>query len=231
MNGSTLRFALLLVAASTFAACSGDPVRTVDSGIDGDADSDVDADADADSDADGDADADADTDADVDADTDADADADCTAVGQAGRDLTIAQVATGFNGPILVTAPRGDAHRLFVVEQVGTVRVVRDGATLPVPFLDLSDRILGVGNVGSDEHGLLGLAFHPDLHPSGRRSTDLGVRGLGRSRRGRAGLRASALDPPGSRPVPQRGHDRVPSHGRPPVRLDRGWWRRVRLHG
>ena len=36
-----------------------------------------------------------------------------------------------FERPVLVTAPPGDSQRLFVVEQAGTVRIVRDGDALP----------------------------------------------------------------------------------------------------
>lgn len=69
----------------------------------------------------------------------------------------------GFERPVLVTAPPGDAHRVFVVEQTGTIRVVRDGEVLPTPFLDLRDKIKI-----SNEPGLLSLAFAPDYETSGR---------------------------------------------------------------
>ena len=64
-------------------------------------------------------------------------------------------VARALQSPVYVTAPAGDP-RLFVVEQPGRIRVIRDGQLLPQPFLDLSDRV-GFGG----ERGLLGLAFHP----------------------------------------------------------------------
>ena len=41
--------------------------------------------------------------------------------------ISLAAVGTGFERPVLVTAPPGDAERVFVVEQTGTVRIVRDG--------------------------------------------------------------------------------------------------------
>ncbi len=65
-------------------------------------------------------------------------------------------VAQGFDRPVFVTAAPGDDRRLFVVEQGGLVRVVRDGALLAEPFLDLTSLVLSGG-----EQGLLGLAFHP----------------------------------------------------------------------
>ena len=54
-------------------------------------------------------------------------------------------------------APDG---RLFVCEQDGALRVVKNGALLPTPFLRLS-----VNSVG--ERGLLGVAFHPSFAVNG----------------------------------------------------------------
>jgi len=68
----------------------------------------------------------------------------------------------GFERPVLVTAPPGDTDRIFVVEQQGTVRIVRDGAVLPEPFMDLRDQVTFLG-----ESGLLSIAFAPDYASSG----------------------------------------------------------------
>jgi hypothetical protein len=70
--------------------------------------------------------------------------------------------AQGFSSPVLVTAPPGDSNRVFVVEQTGRIRIVRDGSTLATPFLDLSNEISNGG-----ERGLLGLAFDPDYESNG----------------------------------------------------------------
>ena len=67
-----------------------------------------------------------------------------------------------FDRPVLVTAPPGDTRRLFVVEQTGTVRIVRDGEVLPAPFLDLRERVKV-----TSEPGLLSIAFAPDYATSG----------------------------------------------------------------
>jgi glucose/arabinose dehydrogenase len=61
-----------------------------------------------------------------------------------------------------VTAPPGDVRRLFVVEQTGAVRILRDGELLPDPFLDLRDEVKL-----SSEPGLLSIAFAPDYAKSG----------------------------------------------------------------
>ena len=68
-----------------------------------------------------------------------------------------------FSAPTFVTAPPGDASRVFVVERAGRVRVVRDGATLPTPFLDLGNATSVEG-----ERGLLSMAFAADYATSGR---------------------------------------------------------------
>lgn len=71
-----------------------------------------------------------------------------------GIDLEL--VADDFASPVYVTAAPGYPGRLFVVEQGGLVRVIRDGEVLPEPFLDLTSRVSTGG-----ERGLLGMAFHP----------------------------------------------------------------------
>jgi glucose/arabinose dehydrogenase len=68
-----------------------------------------------------------------------------------------------FSNPVYVTAPPGDRHRLFVVEQGGRIRIVRDGRKLARAFLNLSGAI----STGS-ERGLLSMAFAPDYRSSGR---------------------------------------------------------------
>jgi glucose/arabinose dehydrogenase len=72
--------------------------------------------------------------------------------------IALRPVASGFNDPVFVTGAGDGSGRLFVVEQGGTIRVVKNGTVLPTPFLDVSGSISHGG-----EQGLLGLAFHPDF--------------------------------------------------------------------
>ncbi|HMG26055.1 MAG TPA: PQQ-dependent sugar dehydrogenase [Acidimicrobiia bacterium] len=58
--------------------------------------------------------------------------------------------------PTAFTTRTGD-RALYVTEQVGRVRAMRDGALDPRPVLDITDQ---VGSGG--ERGLLGIAFSPD---------------------------------------------------------------------
>jgi glucose/arabinose dehydrogenase len=73
------------------------------------------------------------------------------------------QVASGLAFPTYLTAPPGDTDRLFILEKGGAIRVVKGGALLPDPFLDLR----GAVSTGS-EQGLLGLAFDPAYAENGR---------------------------------------------------------------
>ena len=76
--------------------------------------------------------------------------------------LTTQRVVGGLDQPVDLQAPPGDHARLFVVEQPGRIRIVRNGA-VAATFLDI------VGRVGSGgERGLLGLAFHPRYAENGR---------------------------------------------------------------
>ncbi len=75
----------------------------------------------------------------------------------------LAEVASGLSFPVYVTAPPGDADRLFIVEKGGAIRIVKGGALLPDPFLDIGSLV----STGS-EQGLLGLAFDPDYAANGR---------------------------------------------------------------
>ena len=78
-----------------------------------------------------------------------------------GGEPTVAVVVSGLDHPLYLTAPAGDA-RLFIVEQPGRIRIVRDGRLLEAPFLDLTDRVSSGG-----ERGLLSVAFHPRYAENG----------------------------------------------------------------
>jgi glucose/arabinose dehydrogenase len=67
------------------------------------------------------------------------------------------EVATGLNRPTGLEHAGDSSGRLFVIEQVGLLRIIKDGSLLSEPFLDIQQRVGSSGN----EQGLLGLTFHP----------------------------------------------------------------------
>ena len=73
-----------------------------------------------------------------------------------GQQVAADIVVTGLDSPVDVTNAGDGSGRLFVVEQAGAIRLIRDGALVDQPFLDIRERIASGG-----ERGLLGLAFHP----------------------------------------------------------------------
>ena len=72
-------------------------------------------------------------------------------------------VLTGLSGTVYVTHAHDGTNRLFVIEQVGRIRVAQPGASTTTVFLDIATRVLSGG-----ERGLLGLAFHPQYSVNGR---------------------------------------------------------------
>lgn len=86
---------------------------------------------------------------------------------QAPLSLRLKEVARGFTSPVGLAAPPDGSGRLFVTEQGGRVKIIKNGQVLPTPFLQLTDRLDGL-NIAYSEKGLLGLAFHPDYRNNGR---------------------------------------------------------------
>ena len=70
---------------------------------------------------------------------------------------------TDLSWPLFVTNAHDQSNRLFVLEQVGKIKVLQPGQTSASTFLDISSRVTFGG-----ESGLLGLAFHPQFATNGR---------------------------------------------------------------
>jgi cysteine-rich repeat protein len=81
----------------------------------------------------------------------------------AGTALDAVRVATGLSMPTHITAPPLDPSRVFIVEQPGRIRLLKNGVLQPTPFLDIDPLVSCCG-----ERGLLSLAFHPDYESNGR---------------------------------------------------------------
>src|SRR5262249_42544871 len=70
--------------------------------------------------------------------------------------IQLTTVVSGLSSPVFVGHAGDGSNRLFIEEQIGTIKVLQPGASTPTAFLDIHTKILAGG-----ERGLLGLAFHP----------------------------------------------------------------------
>lgn len=69
----------------------------------------------------------------------------------------------GFVHPTNIVSPDDGSGRIFVTDQPGVIRVVRNGAALPTPALDIRSLVGSSAN----EQGLLGMAFPPGFAKKG----------------------------------------------------------------
>ena len=70
--------------------------------------------------------------------------------------LQLTSFVSGLSSPVGMESPRDGSGRLFVLEQAGRIRIIRNAAVLATPFLDITAKVASGG-----ELGLLGLTFHP----------------------------------------------------------------------
>lgn len=78
-------------------------------------------------------------------------------------EITLQPVVSGLSEPVGVTSARDGTRRLFVIEQGGTIRIVKSRRLRERPYLDISSKV-STGN----EQGLLGIAFHPRFEDNRR---------------------------------------------------------------
>ena len=72
-------------------------------------------------------------------------------------ELTTVLIASGLTLPLYVTSPPGDMDRLFIVEQDGRIKILRDGAILATLFLDIS----AITQSPEDSGGISGYSGNP----------------------------------------------------------------------
>src|SRR5207248_9862793 len=82
-----------------------------------------------------------------------------SALPQSWPQISFAQPIDGFVHPTHLASARDGSGRLFVVEQPGRIRIIKNGALLATPFLDITARL---GNVVGSQ-GLLSVAFPPNF--------------------------------------------------------------------
>lgn len=84
-----------------------------------------------------------------------------------GSAIGLRKVAGNLIAPVGFCEPEGGSSGPYVVDQTGEIRVLTPGGTRDEPFLDLSDKLVDLGEdlpnwARNEERGLLGLAFHPN---------------------------------------------------------------------
>jgi uncharacterized protein (TIGR03437 family) len=72
------------------------------------------------------------------------------------QDVRLAQVASGLSAPTDIQNAADGSARLFLVQQNGIIRILKNGTVAATPFLDIHAKTTADG-----ERGLLGLAFPP----------------------------------------------------------------------
>jgi glucose/arabinose dehydrogenase len=77
---------------------------------------------------------------------------------QALGTLNFPVTASGFSAPLGIAHAGDGSGRLFIVEQGGKIIILKSGAKLATPLLDISAKVSAGG-----ERGLLGLAFPPNF--------------------------------------------------------------------
>jgi len=92
-----------------------------------------------------------------------------TSIPQGDIIIELELVCDGLTSPVYATGAGDQSDRLFIVDQVGQIRILDAayGTCLAEPFLDLTAKIVAVHS-SFDERGLLGLAFHPKFKNNGR---------------------------------------------------------------
>lgn len=81
--------------------------------------------------------------------------------------LSLKLVASDLEAPVGMSVANDGTNRLFVIEQPGVIRIIKNGTLLSAPFLDITSIVDHGSNLYS-EKGLLGLAFHPQYKTNGK---------------------------------------------------------------
>ncbi len=110
--------------------------------------------------------------------------------------VSLQPIASGLESPVLVTHAGDGSGRLFIVEQRGRIRVLRDGQLLPQAFLDITGKVESGG-----EKGLLGLAFHPRFQENRRFFVNYTTRASGQLKTVVAEYLASTTNPDAAEPA------------------------------
>ena len=78
--------------------------------------------------------------------------------------ITLTTLSGGLDKPDYVTHAGDGSGRIFIVERAGSIRIYKNGALLPTPFLSITNR---VESLSFEERGLLSVAFPPSYTVKG----------------------------------------------------------------
>src|SRR5688572_21778816 len=83
-----------------------------------------------------------------------------TLAAESSPKIKLEPLVRGLQNPLYLT--HDGTQRIFIVEQVGRIRLFENGQLQKTPYLDIKPKVLSGG-----ECGLLGLAFHPKFAENG----------------------------------------------------------------
>lgn len=81
-------------------------------------------------------------------------------------DVKIKLISDQLSHPTALSATKSLPNLVFVCEQEGRIRIVKDGKLQTAPFLDITKEV--IKKQGYEERGLLGLTFHPNYAKNGK---------------------------------------------------------------
>jgi glucose/arabinose dehydrogenase len=81
--------------------------------------------------------------------------------------LSLKLITAGLEAPVGMAESNDGSGRLFVIEQEGFIRIIKNGKLTEQPFLDISSKLDKLNGMYS-EKGLLGLVFHPQYKSNGK---------------------------------------------------------------
>ncbi|MDQ3741770.1 MAG: PQQ-dependent sugar dehydrogenase, partial [Actinomycetota bacterium] len=71
----------------------------------------------------------------------------------------LVEIAGTYNAPIHLAGPPGDPTRLMIVQQDGTIRLLKNETTPTTMYLDISAKVTSPADGGGGEEGLFSMAF------------------------------------------------------------------------
>ena len=82
-------------------------------------------------------------------------------------EVKLEKVADGLTSPMGLRSANDGSGRLFIIEQTGKIKILKDGQINPTPFFDIGSKLVKQHQM-FEERGLNGLAFHPNFKENGK---------------------------------------------------------------